>query len=92
MYRFLLGEIVTLFNLLMELPLRTLSCFKLNICEASEIDGVVADAIQASAGLDSNGAASSTGGERTMVMSSPVPAVSRPSRPGRGRARLTKRS
>eukprot|EP00752_Nemacystus_decipiens_P012693 g11245.t1 len=54
---------------------------------ANEIDEAVAHAVRD--GKDQSTGGGGVGGER---ISSPVPVVSRPSRPGRGRARLTKRS
>ncbi|CAN0026607.1 unnamed protein product [Ascophyllum nodosum] len=63
----------------------------IEIKAADEIDSVLADAIRARAGLDDSGEARPANGERAM-MTSGVPAVARPNRPGRGRARLTKRS
>ncbi|CAM9680415.1 unnamed protein product [Sphacelaria rigidula] len=60
---------------------------------ATEIDEAVAHALHSSAGQGAAGGegASAAGGER-LGMLSPPPAVKKPSRPGRGRARLTKRS
>ncbi|CAM9294263.1 unnamed protein product [Laminaria digitata] len=64
---------------------------------ANEIDEAVAHAArdaadQAKGGAGAGGGGGGAfGGERATIVS-PIPAVSRPSRPGRGRARLTKRS
>ncbi|CAB1119412.1 unnamed protein product [Ectocarpus sp. CCAP 1310/34] len=57
---------------------------------ANEIDEAVAHAVRGSK-EHAAGREGGVGGEGTTI-SPPVPAVARPSRPGRGRARLTKRS
>lgn len=61
---------------------------QVEIRAANEIDEAVAHAVR-DCGKDQSAGGEGVGGER---ISSPVPLVSRPSRPGRGRARLTKRS
>lgn len=59
---------------------------------ANEIDEAVAHALRSSAERSSmNGAGSALGGDRGGTLA-PAPPVSRPVRPGRGRARLTKRA
>lgn len=60
---------------------------KVEIRAANEIDEAVAHAVRD--GKEQSTGGGGVGGER---ISSSVPVVSRPSRPGRGRARLTKRS
>lgn len=71
--------------------MQTLLCLRsrrqVEIRAANEIDEAVAHAVRDGKEQSTGGGA--VGGER---ISSPVPVVSRPSRPGRGRARLTKRS
>lgn len=66
---------------------------QVEIRAANEIDEAVAHALHSSAGQGAAGGegASAAGGDRSGVLS-PPPAVKKPSRPGRGRARLTKRS
>lgn len=65
--------------------------WQVEVRAANEIDEAVAHAVRGGNEQSPGGAGGSAlaGGER---VGSPVPVVSRPSRPGRGRARLTKRS
>lgn len=64
---------------------------QVEIRAANEIDDAVANAVRDSADKAAGVATGAVSGERTPI-GSPVPSVSRPSRPGRGRARLTKRT